>query len=148
MSKIEWEAPLYQPYGSFPFGRVLLVLIPAILLSGFMYITENYFGAGIFSIIGIVGIILILRSPKKVFCTFNDDKVICANKGYPFSFFKGFALRESTIILIPKKKRRKPVRLPTNSDAKKRVLDVVSAHLPEVEYEESPGDLINQFFRL
>ncbi len=148
MPKEEWEAPLYQPYKSFPFGRVLLVLVPALLLSVFMYVSESYFGAGIFAVIGIVGIILILRTPKKISCELNNDKVICASRNYPLSLFRGFALRENAIILIPKKKSRKPLRLPTSNDVEQRILDIVSAHLSEVEYEESPGDFVNQFFRL
>jgi len=148
MPKEEWEAPLYQPYKAFPFGRVLLVLIPALLLSVLMYMNESYFGVGIFAAIGIVGTILILRTPKKISCELNNDKVICAGKNYPLSIFRGFALRENAVILIPKKKNRKPLRLPTSSNVGQRVLDIVSAYLSEVEYEESPGDFVNQFFRL
>ena len=137
---LEWEGPLY--------GRVFLVLIPAIFLSGLMYMSQSYFGVGIFAMIGVVGVLLILRSPKQVSCKLSDNKVICENKSYPFSFFEGFALRENAIILIPKQKTRKPLRLPIGNDSAQGIIDSVSVHLTEIEYEESPGDFVNQFFRL
>ena len=146
---ISWESYRYPPFESFPWQRILFLLIPLGLIAAFMYWQENYLGGGVFSAVGAVGIILMLRPQSAVSCGVNDDAVIFQNKRYQFQIFRGFTLVEGGILFIPKKKKRRPLLVPfPDEKEEEKVLQIVEEHLSKTEYEISINDIVRSFFRL
>ena len=145
---ISWESYLYSPFHSFPWQRILFLLIPLGLISAFMYWQENYLGAGVFIAVGTVGILLMLRPQSIVSCSINDDAVIFQNKRFQFQIFRGFTRVEENLIFIPKKKSRRPLAVPLPEEKEEEIMRIVTKHLPEKEYDISINDIVRSFFRL
>ena len=145
---ISWESYRYPPFQSFPWQRILFLLIPLGLIAALMYWQENYLGGGVFSAVGLVGILLMLRPQQTVSSSINDDAIIFQDKRYQFQIFRGFMRMEGNLVFIPKKKSRRPLVVPLPEKGEEKVMKLVMAHLPEGEYEISISDIARTFLRL
>ncbi len=150
-NELAWRAAEYQ-YVEKDTTWYFIIVAAALILTILSLIQKNFFFA-VFVIIAAAMIIFFARRKPQVvdFRITEKGVAIGENAFYDYDRLEGFAIvkkpnRLDEIVVKRKAVVNPYVKIPVDSENRRRAEEILKIHLPEVTYEESLLDIVSDWF--
>ncbi len=138
---ISWTASEYVAHEKGTGWYVGLAIVTAMVCGAVWLISSgDVFSVGVIVIVAILFGVLAGKHPRELPFCLDDQGLSIANKLYPYSIFKSFAVHDdgalSSINLMPLKRFMPDLSIYLPPDQKTKILDALSEHLPHDQRAE------------